>query len=291
MRFLFVLFSPFLVLPTSACINGYARVPGVIVVEEEDHALGGIEINSEELAAYIKERTHACAKKLGHSCNDLVIAHLYAKHWKEAVELSTKLVALYPNEYNVVITHAAALELNGRTAEAIPVMEWALELNPTSHKRSEWIHLNLLKQRLLGESGVDPSALIGVELHRGDSLVAPDTLDLNALLAQLHYQITDRHYFTPEHDPLFGALLFAYADVLRLTNYRSTSARFYTMAKEYGFDREARLAQFHASKTTGDSIDAQTARAVAKEQAEAAPVAKRRSWPLFGGAAMAVILL
>ncbi|MBL7950932.1 MAG: hypothetical protein JNM62_04375 [Flavobacteriales bacterium] len=218
----------------NACINLIERIPGVGMEAVEFYYLGSVEIDPEGLHPYIKQKSAACGKRLGRACNDLVIAYLYDKQWQRALELSTQLVTALPNEYTVVITHAAALELNGRAADAVPYMQRALELNSGSHQGSEWIHLRLLKERVRGGTP-DPWALIGVDLRPGGVLHASADVDLLKLVKQVHYQVNDRRFFTPEHDPLYGALLFVYADLLTLNNYASQAEGMYTMAAEYGF--------------------------------------------------------
>lgn len=200
----------------------------------EGYSIGGIDINGKILKEFIQRRTSACGLALNKTCNDLVIGQLYAKDFPTALALSTKLVVKYPDDYSVVITHAAALELNGKIAEAMAFMKRALELDPHSHRDSEWIHLNFLEQRLKGTNS--PSALIGVDLRPSDSLTIPNGKDLKQLLSQVNYQVNDRMFFTPKHDPLFGALLFAYADLLYLNDYRSIASDIYELAKEYGYD-------------------------------------------------------
>ncbi len=219
----------------NACINISERIPGVGIEDVQFNMLGDVIINKDSLQGFIRGKTAECGSRSDRTCNDLVIAHLFAEEFKKALELSTRLVARYPNDYSVVITHAAALELNGKPGEASPFMKHALELNPKSHKGSEWIHLRILEQRLLGDAGVDPWKLIGVDL-RPDSLPEkPEGMDMKELLRQVHYQVNDRRFFTPEHDPLYGALMFAYADLLQLNGYRNQAKWTYSQAASYGF--------------------------------------------------------
>ncbi len=215
-------------------MNFTERIPGIGIEDVEFYSLGEVEIDQELVAAFIAEKKIACAGRMVPSCSDLVIAYLFTKEYESALLLSTELVSEFTDEYNVVITHAAALELNGKPAEAIPFMERALELNSGSHKGSEWIHLSLLKERVRG--GVpDPWALIGVKLRPDSALMFRSHVDYKQLLRQVHFQVNDRRFFTPVHDPLYGALLFTYADLLQLNHYRSQAKQIYDLAKAYGF--------------------------------------------------------
>jgi tetratricopeptide (TPR) repeat protein len=248
----------------------------------EAYSLGMVEVNSDSLFTYIEHKSRSCGEKLEKGCNDLVIAHLYAKDFPTALALSLKLIAKFPNDYNVVITHAAALELNGKPTEAIPFMERALALNPKSHSGSEWIHLNLLKQRAKGS--IDPWGLIGVDLRPGGELTKPAGSNLEQLMVQVHYQVNDRGYFTPSSDPLFGALVFAYGDLLHLNGYKSQAKRMYEMAKDHGYDGpQARAASM-------DSVASPAPWEAKRDEAEAIPPAlqKEKSPATFYGWAFVV---
>lgn len=218
-----------------ACLNMIERIPGVAFEHVMFYDIGSVEVDPDSLASFIRSKERTCGDKPSMGCNDLVIGWLFQKNFKKALNLSTRLVAKFPNTYSVVITHAAALELNGKPAEAIPFMKHALELEPKSHKGSEWIHLNLLQQRVLGEAGVDPWKLIGSDLRPLGTLAAPAGTDVKALLRQVHYQVNDRLFFTPTDDRLFGALLFAYADLLELNGYKSQAARMRERSANYGY--------------------------------------------------------
>ena len=235
MRILHLLATLLIATATHACINMTERISGVKMEDVEFYNIGSVEVDKDSVLAFIRRNGEGCGAGINKNCNDLVIARLFMRQFAAALDLSTKLVARHPKDYGIVITHAAALELNGKIREAIPFMEQAIALNPKSHKGSEWIHLNLLKQRLNGEAAISPWALIGYDL-RPDSLpTKPDSVVLRALVKQVHYQVNDRIFFTPKNDPLFGALVFAYADLLYLNGYRNQAKREYERAASYGF--------------------------------------------------------
>ncbi len=235
MRRLHLLLAVLITTGTHACINMSQRVPGVMIEDVEFYNIGDVEVDKDSVMAFIRTKEERCAGHADRECNDLVIAYLFTRQFTTALQRSTRLVAMYPKDYSIVITHAAALELNGMIREAIPFMEQAIALNSKSHKGSEWIHLNILRQRINGEAAVSPWALIGMDL-RPDSLpTKPDSVDLREMVKQLHYQVNDRLFFEPENDPLFGALVFAYADLLYLNGYHNQAKREYERALSYGF--------------------------------------------------------
>lgn len=266
-----------------ACINMLEPVPGVTMDMVQPHELANVEVDRSALITFIRERGMSCSSTLAKGCNDLVIAHLFAKDFPSALLLSAKLVASYPNDYSVVITHAAALELNGRPGDAIPFMERALELNPKSHLGSEWIHLNLLKQRVNGI--IDPWALIGMDLRPDGQLTVPADAELEGLLAKVHYQVNDRQYFTVLPDTLFGALVFAYADLLQLNAYKNPAKRMYDLAREHGYSGP------RANTASVDTTRSRTPANAERTMSDAIPPAqpKEKSSSTFYGWAFVVV--
>lgn len=219
------------------CINGYQPIPGVFVEDSKVGSLGYTRIDRDELTAFILNSSTRCAGQLDKSCNDLVIALIYNGGYSSGLDLSTRLAKIFPDEYNVVITHAAALELNGMYEESLSFMKRAIKLNPRSHLGSEWIHVNIL-EHLISDRFVtpDPAEIIGVDLRPGSVLTNPNHQGLDSVLEQLHYQINDRLFFAQERmDPLFGAMLYAYADLLFLKGEKLQAAQFYEFAEEYKF--------------------------------------------------------
>lgn len=256
--------------PARACINEYSPIPGVFIEEVGVVELGYIELDRDALLDFIISARDSCSEKPTKYCNDHVVALLYMGAYRSAYDRSASLVEQYPGEYNILITHAVACELAGSSQEALAYLERAIELNPGSHKGSEWIHRNILKARAAHNYSPRPFDLIGLEL-RSDSLMEPAFRPmLDTLLTQLHYQVNDRMYFARKgDDPVFGAMLFAYADLLYLTDRRSISARYYDLAMNYGFEpavpsiRHARVRALGNTRTK--LIDAETPKEQARQ--------------------------
>ncbi|HRH38942.1 MAG TPA: hypothetical protein PK760_11380, partial [Flavobacteriales bacterium] len=97
---------------SSACMNMMQRVPGVEYEHVEFYWIGRTTVDEDSVRAFIRQ---AEEKKLkdGREWNDVAIAHLYLKEYDAGLKITTKLVAKHPKDYSIVITHAAALELNG----------------------------------------------------------------------------------------------------------------------------------------------------------------------------------
>ncbi|MBK6777158.1 MAG: hypothetical protein IPG74_15425 [Flavobacteriales bacterium] len=152
-------------------------------------------------------------------------------------QVSEGLIQQYPDEYNVLMANAVALELSGSTPWALALLKQAVALDPARIVDREWIHVNILEARVRNStSQVTPAELIGIDLSADQIVAATPREKLDTLLNQLLYQLNDRYFFVQEApDQIFGAMLYAYADLLFLTDRQTISARYYDMAEEYGF--------------------------------------------------------
>lgn len=262
--------------PARECSCAFGPIPGVHYEEDDVHTLGGLYVDHNELIGYILAANDSCAPNLNKSCNDLVIALMYSRAYQRAYDLSLQLFELYPEEYNVVITYAVACELTGRLEEALSNLERAIRLNPRSHEGSEWIHLNILKAHAAGRYSPTPTELIGIDLS-SDSLTLPAFRPrLDSLLAQVHYQVRDRLYFAnKDGDKTFGAMLYAYADLLYLTGYDWVAIGYYEMALDFGYEPPTVNRRYQIAKAHNDRVSQLRERAVllaeAKTKAEDDP--------------------
>ena len=217
-----------------ACINELQPIKGVEKPEQKVWELNPPLITANTLETYIARAEHFCGEDV--KCSDLVIAQLYAGKYEEALTLSTKLAAKYPKQYEVVVTHAATLELNGKYKEALAMLNQAIEINPKSHKNSEWIHVRILEDRIAGGT---KGSLLGLDFGSGKAPAAPAGVDTGKLLEQLHFQLVERIYFIPKTDTQFGSLLHDYADLLYVNGHKAAGRRYRDLAAEYGYAENA----------------------------------------------------
>lgn len=235
--FLFALLS----LNIFACFNEISKIPGIQNGITYPDNLNGWElwkpdIDKAALRSYIARSEKTCGDDV--TCSDLVIAYCYNHQFDKALQLSARLVKKYPSRYEVVMTHAAALELNGRFREALAFIRTGMRIDPHSHKDSEWIHVKILEACIAGGA---PNTIIGFDFGNGNEPDTPKGIaNVRQLVDQIHFQLTERYYFIPQDDPQFGALLHDYANLLYLANFKTVSREYYDLAIAYGFDKTVR---------------------------------------------------
>ena len=155
---------------------------------------------------------------------------------RNAVRLLERLYEKYPNEYNVMANLGTAYEVTGNNERALELLKQAVAVNPASHHGSEWIHINILEQKI--KARPDYSRILDLQAGKDyalwltgkvyDKPVVPDSL-----MVQLAYQLHERISFIPAPDPVVGHLLLDFADLVALARSRSEAKAFYEHAIHY----------------------------------------------------------
>lgn len=218
-----------LTVSATACMNELQPIQGI---EKPERAPGELDkpiIADAKLNNYIKHAGRHCGGNI--DCSDLVIAYLYNGQYDEALKLSTTLAKKHPKNYEVMMSHAAALELNGQFEPALVALKKGMKINPRSHKHSEWIHVKILEDRLAGGTS---GSVMGFDFGDGPEPKKPSGVS-DKTLEQLHFQLAERIHFIPKEDRQFGSLLNDYANLLYLEGKKDAAMKYAKMAGEYGF--------------------------------------------------------
>jgi tetratricopeptide (TPR) repeat protein len=239
------LFPPFL---SFACLNEYYRVELPFVNNKVDlSAL--IYSNSKGKYPYWKngfdgnmamEGRRDSLKGIGlgrldyKGLSDYAIIELKIGDRKRAVEMLEKLYAQHPNEYNIVANLGTAYELTGDDAKALELLRKAEAINPRSHYGSEWIHINILEQKMAGK---EYDKIINLHISDFSTWIIDKNYkfprDADSLKMQLAYQLHERIAFIAPPDDIVGNLVLNFADIVAKTESRDTAIAFYEYAAHY----------------------------------------------------------
>lgn len=211
MRFALLFFILFLNINAFCCLNAYDQFLATTKYEI-DYKIKQIYFNSEELESDIEifYKDYSINDK---EFTDVVAIHCYLGNYENALSISNGIVKKFPNEYNVVINHAVALELNNKLEEALIYLKRAVRINPASHNNSEWIHIKILEHILANKP--NNQSIFGFDFGNE---IKPNYSKINlyskVFLFELEFQLQDRLYFASKNDTLFGHMLFDYAHCL-----------------------------------------------------------------------------
>jgi tetratricopeptide (TPR) repeat protein len=221
------------------CANEYEDIYGIDrSADMPDMHIGSMGVYEPELYDYISVNLYK-VDQLEKEASDVAIAYVFLRNYKRGLQITSKLITKYPNEYNVLITHAVCLELNGQPEQALVYIKKAVAINPGSHWGSEWIHIKILEQVVSGKD-VQGKSILGLDFGT-DSIPAlkDTTIDIKKTLEHLEYQLEDRGFFVDSVDIIYGSLLFDFANLLYVQDEILSSQQYYEQAERYGFKHPA----------------------------------------------------
>lgn len=236
------IFSIMLSAPVFGCLNGEQMVLAnkeLLYVDHSGevpygHGFGSKEQVEEFLGKL--EKGYQETKDLDYLSDKGFILIILGKY-NEAIELYKKIESMQPGRYSTASNIGTAYELIGNNKEALKWIEKAIEIEPNSHFRSEWIHVNILKTKIKGDQYISSEHLIGKDFGKEKypkSDLNKDELQL--LKMQLYYQLNERISFVKPKDKIVAQLLFDLGNLAFLTNQKEDAMEDYEMAKEYGFE-------------------------------------------------------
>lgn len=166
--------------------------------------------------------------------SDYAVLQIKIGDREEGISILEKLHAQYPDEYNIIANLGTAYEIVGNDQKALELLKKAVAINPISHYGSEWIHINLLEQKL-GAKQYDKIINLGIKDFSqwviDKSYVFPRPAD--SLKIQIAYQLHERIGFIKAPDSAVGRLVLDFADIVAKTDVRDSATFFYNYAVYY----------------------------------------------------------
>ena len=158
------------------------------------------------------------------------------KRYDEAVKLYLQIEKLEPNRYSTSSNIGTAYELLGQNKKALLWIKKSVEIDPKSHKSSEWIHVKILEAKIRGQEFYTSKFLLNTEFGIETNPISNLNKDeLQKLSDGLYYQLNERLSFVAPKEKIVAQLLFDLGNVaLLLDNYADALAD-YEEAKNYGF--------------------------------------------------------
>ncbi|QTV05251.1 tetratricopeptide repeat protein [Faecalibacter bovis] len=232
--------SLFAVTNSFACINGPNRVLSTgttLYIDHEGHVPYGHEFWLNDPQTELRKLDSLYQVEPSPDfLNQKGIVYIIAKDYQKAIDLYLKIEKENPNQYSTASNLGTAYELIGDNKNALKWIERALELNPNSHEKSEWIHVNILKYKL-GQFDLTSKNLINTDFGTEDF---PKTnlskQDLEQLLTQMYFQLNERRSFVAPKDEIVAQLLFDYGNGLLLNDKYAEAKEVYEHAIKYGFE-------------------------------------------------------
>lgn len=238
-----VILSCFAVQVGQCCINEYRVLLNgkLIMVDEPYNASPVARFNSANTTYLLKKlkEVDSIYRKTGklEDYSDLGSMLIYAGQYLKAKQIFQDIEKKSPGRYQTAANLGTTYELLGENNAALFWIKRAIQINPSSHKGSEWIHQKILEAKVKanGDSNYLWTHRI-LPLDFGDDRIPVNNnrLKLLDLERQLYEQLTERMSFIKPTDPIVAQLLFDLGNVCALTTNATSALQVYQTAKKYG---------------------------------------------------------
>ena len=207
----FLAFS-FLVFQSQACLNEFGT-------DSQGHRVMYryfylTDSQREFNTAHLKERLSSINAQNNPSfgvLSDKAVILMKLGRTPEALGILEELIKDHGNEYNIVANLGTAYELSGKLDKAMEYIKKGYEINPRSHRGSEWIHVKIIEAKIKEKrqpGWLKSNPIVTVQelrRHMGQ-------LRYQHIEDHLAYQIRTRVPFTPAPNMVIANLLKSYGE-------------------------------------------------------------------------------
>jgi tetratricopeptide (TPR) repeat protein len=173
------------------------------------------------------------------SYNDYGVTLIYLKKYREAFNVYKEIESKKPNLYSTASNIGTIYELTGKNDSAYVWIKKAIQINPSSHDSSEWIHLNILNEKLKKTIDFKTADILGLDF--GADILPKSSLskdELRKIKEALFFQLNERTQLIKPKDVLVGKLLFELGNICAIDEGAFSALKNYDAAKAYGFNSE-----------------------------------------------------
>jgi tetratricopeptide (TPR) repeat protein len=252
--------SFFLFIDSFACVQGLQELnDGTVISIENDNLVipkGNTLVHQD---GKVLRRLDSLwnAKKDIKYLSDYAMVLVINGNYEEAKNSYLKLEKIKPDQYATASNLGTVYELLGDNKNALTWIQKALQLNPSSHDSSEWLHVRILEAKIGGDKFINTNFLLHTDFGR-DSMPASELTkaELQRLRSALFYQLNERLTFVHSQDKIVAQLLFDLANVSLLIGMDIYQVNdIYSMAKKYGYSSPLWEARHITAKKLSEKIN------------------------------------
>lgn len=163
---------------------------------------------------------------------------IYTGQYLKAKQIFQDIERKTPGLYQTAANLGTTYELLGQNDSALYWIKRAVEINPTSHRGSEWIHVKILEAKVKAngdEKYLWTHSILSLDFGDDKIPVNKNNIDLQSLRDHLYDQLNERMSFIKPKEPIVAQLLFDLGNVCALTMDVTSGLQIYQTAKEYGY--------------------------------------------------------
>ena len=157
--------------------------------------------------------------------------------YDEALNLYLNIEKIEPNRYSTASNLGTLYELMGQNQKAYTWIKKSIEINPESHKGSEWLHLRILEAKIKNLKDLSGQFLINTNFGTSNE---PKTKlskkEVDELTQSVYYQVNERMSFIEPKDKIISILLFELGNLAELKGENNSALATYRTARLYGYN-------------------------------------------------------
>lgn len=243
MKFLTIVLLTFIGQVGQCCINEYRTLLSGKVIFTDVGRTVPIERFNAEYRLYMLKRLHEADSiynltgKL-EDYSDLGSMLVYTGQYLKAKKIFQEIEQKSPGLYQTAANLGTTYELLGQNDSALYWIKKAVEINPNSHKGSEWIHIKILEAKIKAngnEKYLWTHSILSLDFGEDEIPVNKTNRDLRDLRDHLYDQLQERMTFVKPKDPIVAQLLFDLGNVNAITTDVESGLEAFRSAKEYGY--------------------------------------------------------
>lgn len=239
-----LLYQPFSI----ACINEYRALSGGKIVYKSvtpEFKPSRDLTNKNDLKIKLDQalKTYQENKTI-ENYSDYAAELIYSGKYKEAEKIYKEIESKYPERYITYSNLGTLYELTGRDKDALALISKGYKINPNSHNGSEWIHIELLKEKVKSNGNdnyfLKNNILSNKGIYFGNELepLSPKDLEkeqLEEIKEELRIQLQERASFVKPTNILVGQLFFELGNMEAILTDVHKALEMYYLSKKYGY--------------------------------------------------------
>ncbi len=166
--------------------------------------------------------------------SDYAAALIYLGEYQKAKAIYHQIEKESPNLYTTASNIGTIYELIGKPDSALIWIKKSIELNPESHKGSEWIHIKILEFKISQSTDYSKS-ILGLDFGNEAIPANPNNYDLETLEKHIRHQLKERTTFVKPTNQIVGNIYFDLGNIIAQKNTVQSALESYDAAEEYGY--------------------------------------------------------
>ncbi len=168
--------------------------------------------------------------------SDIAVCELKLGLFEKGLRTFVSLNKSHPKEYRIISNLGTAYELVGKLDSALKYIEKGYEMNKSSHRGSQYVHVLILKAKIGFKKDVNyfkTNSIFNTNMEESITLKSKYYVNLRRREFHIKHQLEERLPFTPKTDIVMGQILKELGDLQAYCYSMRNGYKSYQLAKRY----------------------------------------------------------